>query len=557
MKSLQPVGRGVADGTLLSIINAYESTDWHGVAQHNVGNFSSKDDVKVMSSAKLLREGKELLNVLSRAYSRYTCANDSQKAWMRTAAKDVFLPLEKKSVATLTDSLDSMAVLASECCPLNYKFITSLFNMCQNSALRVMMSAVERMHAVFMEVLPNRKLRYIDQLDTSCVTFLSYHLSLWEKNGASTWDSLDPNARLVLHAVSFEDFFKGAYAAYIQLVKDQLEGGVFFVQRRMLQYVFEMLAKKPEQEGLLLDILVTTLFNGDSKLSSIASTKLTALLECHSGMKGVVVNRFGTLLLGLLSKVKCGFTVDKSKSTSKRKRRGIRSSVSPEWIPTLQSVHRGLQFLSSIAFTRKDTKATAGAIKCYISVLSFIFATKPDANNSRKSTPVYELEEFSRIIRCISSGLERCVTLLRNSDSQFDLSDYISGDSSSGANLECTINSLYNAAGNPVSLKTNIALLSLLSKIHSSEPRFYNLLYDRILDLRIYEAENRRYFLSLVTRFITHVDDISIIAAFVKRLLQVWFRKCIIRTLGWSLFGQYISWNCHRSYMPPCHVFQT
>ncbi|ORM41374.1 Glucose-6-phosphate isomerase [Babesia sp. Xinjiang] len=518
MEKLKSVGRPVSTSTLLSVVDVYDSSDWHEIARQKVSVASSKKSVGEVSTAKLLRTGKELLTVLARAYSQYVCSTDVDKAWMRTTAKDVFIPPDKKAVATLCDSLDAMAVLATESCALNYKFISSLLSMCQNSTVRVMMCSMERMHAFFMEVLPNRKLRYIDQLDKSCLSFLNHHLTAWEKGGAATWDTFDPQARVMLHALSFEDFLKGAYAAFIQLVKDQLEGGALFVQRRMLQYVFEMLAKKPEQEGILLDILLAQLFRYDSKISSSASAKLAALLECHGGMKGIVVRRVGVLLLASISKVNSSLSCDK-KPSSKKKRRS--TSLPSEIIPTLRSIYRGILFLSTIHFTRKDKNATAEALKCYMSVLSFIFSPSTGQRHS-KLLPTYEYDEFSRIIRCISSGLERCIHLIRNREGVVDILAYGSGDDeSSRASLESCMNALQRVARNPISFKTNIALLSLIGKLQPSEPSFYNLLYERILDVRMFWAENRRLLLSLVAKCISGDVEVVRIAAFVKRLLQV------------------------------------
>ncbi|GFE55572.1 ribosome biogenesis related protein MAK21, putative [Babesia ovis] len=520
MEQLQSVGRPLSDQTLLSVIDVYDSSNWHEVARQNVRSSSSKKSDGTLSTAKLLRSGKELLTVLARAYSRHVCAKDSNKAWMRITAKDVFIVPDKKAEATLCDSLDAMAVLASECCTLNYKFITSLLSMCKSTTVRVMMCSMERMHALFMELLPNRKLRYIHQVDQSCLSFLHHHHSIWEKSGAAKWDSFDPHALLVLHAVCFEDFLKGAYAAYIQLVKDQLEGGVSFVQRRMMQYIFEMLAKKPEQEGLLLDILVNRLITDEGKMSAMASAKLSALLECHSGMKGVVVLRVGSLLMASVEKLQAAFSSSQKPSPKKKKKRRS-SSIPIEVIPTLQNIYRGILFLSTIKFTRKDTKAIADALKCYMSLLSFIFSPTSNHQLSRV-LPVYEYEEFSRIIRCISSGLERCISMIHKSEGHFDIFKYASGDdTSSRAALETSIGHLYNAARNPISFKTNIACLSLISKLQPSDSNFYNLLYDRMSDIRMYDAENRRMLLSLIAHCMSGNADLPLVAAFIKRLLQV------------------------------------
>ncbi|GIX64949.1 MAK21, NOC1, CEBPZ, ribosome biogenesis protein MAK21 [Babesia caballi] len=533
MKPLQPLGRPVSPKTLLSIVEVHDSSEWYEIAAQDLPALPPKATAAArLDNAKLLRTGKELLAVLARAYSRHVCESDTEKAWMRTTAKDPFIPPgafgtprlsprpDKKAVATLNDSLDAMAVLATESCALNYKFVTSLLTMCQSKKVRVMMCSIERMHAMFTSVLPGRKLRYVEQLDEARLRYLHYHLAAWEKSGAATWDSFDPLARVVLHAVCFEDFLKGAYAAFIQLVTDQLEGGVPFVQRRMLQYVFEMLAKKPEQEGLLLNTLVSRLFTTEGSMASAASAKLSALLECHGGMKEIVVRRVGALLVSSVSKVHAAFAGKKEATPKKKKQRS--SSLPAEVIPTLKGIYRGILFLSEVHFSRKDSKATAEALKCYMGVLSFIFSPSPAAERRSRFLPTYEYEEFSRIIRCISCGLERCISLVRHREGGFDIFDYASGDDEEArAAMEANISALYRAAHRPISFSTNIGLLSLISKLQPYESRFYNLLYERLVDVRMFEAVNRRMLLHLVTSCMAEDEDMARVAAFVRRLLQV------------------------------------
>ncbi|CDR96069.1 hypothetical protein, conserved [Babesia bigemina] len=522
MKQLQSVGRPVSSSALMSLLEVYDSSEWHEIASQDLPALPSKaKSAGTVDNAKLLRSGKELMAVLARAYSRHVCDTDTEKAWMRAVAKDPFIPPDKKNTATLCDSLDAMAVLASESCALNYKFITLLLGMCQNTATRVMLCSMERMHALFMEVLPGRKLRYIDQLDASRQRYLQHHLLTWEKGGAATWDSLEPLARVVLHVLCFEDFLKGAYAAFIQLVTDQLDGGPPFVQRKMLHYVLEMLAKKPEQEGLLLDILVGRLFSNDLKLSAMASAKLTSLLECHGGMKDIVVRRVGSMLLGSIGKVHTTFASHNDAAATKKKKKRRSKALPSELIPILRSIHRGVLFLTEIHFTRKDTKATSEALKCYMCVLSFIF--KPSTGDKRsRLLPTYEYDEFSRIIRCISSGLERCISLVRHREGSFDIFDYGSGEGdASRESMEKSIASLFRAARKPISCSTNIGLLSLIAQIQRSEDRFYNLLYERILDIRMYAAVNRRALLTLAANCMSNDKDTCRVAAFVKRLLQV------------------------------------
>lgn len=250
------------------------------------------------------------------------------------------------------------------------------------------------------------------------------------------------------------------------------------MKRRMLHYVFEMLARKPEQEGLLMDILVSKLLVYDNKISSAASAKLSALLECQAGMKEIVVCRIGQALSGGVGKVRTALSCKSVKPSKKKRSTSLREFkfgrlhvyVASDVLPTLKGMYRCILFMSELHFTRNESKATSEALKVYTSVLSFIFS-RGESEKATRRLPLYEYEEFSRIIRCISSGLERCIHIVSSREGSFNIFDYFQSDGRglSRESVEESVNSLYRAAHKPLSFSTNIGLLSLISKLQPFE----------------------------------------------------------------------------------------
>ncbi|KAK1442256.1 CEBPZ/Mak21 like protein [Babesia gibsoni] len=526
MVALSTVGRYISEPTMLAMAEVYETTGWYEIARQVVPPVTNKaTGENSVDSKALLRRGKELLAVLAKAYSSYHCRKDSETQWMRAIAKDPFIkPDAKAATATLADALDSMAVLANECAIMNYTCISELLVMCRSKTPRVMFSAMERLHAVFMELIPCSKLLYIHQVDDGKLLYLQKVTNSWDKEDAN-WDNLDPIVRMMLHSICFEDFVKGAYAAFIQVLTDQLDAGEMYVKRRTMHYIFEMLARKPEQEGLLMDILISKLLNEDDGVSSLAIKKLNELLQCQGGMKEVVLRRIGGVLSGCVTKIRGALGSNGANKSRTNNHVTLPSCVTG----ILKGMYRCILFMADLTFTRNELKATSEALKVYMTLLCFIF-TRDDANGKSNATSLYEYEEFSRIIRCISWGLERCVRVIEKREGSFNLSEYCinGGNGLSHESGNEAINALYRAAHKPTSLSTNIGLLSLIFRLQPLENRFYNLLYERLLDLRMFYATSRTGFLALLRRCISTDDDNSRVAAFIKRLLQI--SMCIFGT---------------------------
>lgn len=94
--------------------------------------------------------------------------------------------------------------------------------------------------------------------------------------------------------------------------------------------------------------------------------------------------------------------------------------------------------------------------------------------------------------------------------------------------------------------------------------RFYNLLYERVLDLRMFDATSRGALLSLISKCVSGDTDTARIAAFVKRLLQVclhgsyftilrypyvwWAATCLPIFLGFAAVRYVPTWSCVACY---------
>ncbi|KAK2196241.1 bifunctional CCAAT-binding factor/CEBPZ-Mak21-like, partial [Babesia duncani] len=167
----------------------------------------------------------------------------------------------------------------------------------------------------------------------------------------------------------------------------------------------------------------------------------------------------------------------------------------------------------------KDENVVLEALKCYCTTIPCIFAHL-DSDKKKNIKPLYEHDECSRIIRCLSIGIERCLeTLNRHSNKGFTISEL---DDKIGANtLADNLTALYRACHKPKSLSTNVVLLSLLSKLTPTEDRFYNLVYERLLDIDLLNTCNKFGLLVLLNKITEGDKDSCRIAAFIKRLLQV------------------------------------
>ena len=113
------------------------------------------------------------------------------------------------------------------------------------------------------------------------------------KRSLENWaaDSELPKPLKEIHLVSwaFEDWLKSLYFDILKIIETWCNDGVIFARGKAVDYVFELLKDKPEQEANLLRLLVNKLGDSEKKIASKTSYNTLQLENTHPLMKLTII----------------------------------------------------------------------------------------------------------------------------------------------------------------------------------------------------------------------------------------------------------------------------
>jgi hypothetical protein len=220
------------------------------------------------SSRSLCREhsdlmklyAKKLLEMETKLYNNNLGEkNSSDLNWMSTVAAS----------GTFHDKLAAKIVLMQESMIHNLDSLLSVILLTQKKK-RESLKALDCLKSLWItDLLPeNRKLKFF-----------------YEQN---LYDAASSDAHLLL--IYFEDQVKVAYSTYLQALEKHLSDSQYSIKNNLIQILLELLIERPEQEKVLLSLLVNKMGDPDRQLASKISHYLNRLLQRHPRMKLVIVN---------------------------------------------------------------------------------------------------------------------------------------------------------------------------------------------------------------------------------------------------------------------------
>jgi len=142
------------------------------------------------------------------------------------------------SSGTQSDKLSALTLSVSSS-PLHcQKQLDALMNMARKKSRNDAVQAIAALKDLLIgNLLPNRKLVYFGKQASLSSKSTDEELILW----------------------TFEDWLKGWYFQVLQVIEGLSTDSLPFVRNHMISYIFELLRDKPEQEQLLLRLLVNKL----------------------------------------------------------------------------------------------------------------------------------------------------------------------------------------------------------------------------------------------------------------------------------------------------------
>ena len=467
--------------------------EWHAVTLPSISPKVSSKAMDLSLAQRLQEHAKSLLELEN---ERYKDAND------RSASSNQFYSTLVSS-GTLSDKISVLTLSVQESPLHNVHALENLVNLARKRSRSQAVEVLGALKDLFASgsLLPSsRKLR----------TFITQPglLSAISDLKGKDWTVGQqlPGALGDVHLVAwaFEDWLKARYFEIISIIETWSHDEISFARTKSVDYVYQLLREKPEQEDNLLRLLVNKLGDPEKKIASRASYNILQLQNSHPAMKRIIISSIEHDLL-----------------------------FRPK-----QNLHA--QYYASITLNQTvlssaDTGVTTQLLNIYFSLFKQLLA-KPEATDPRpiivnlkgeiqgggsapgkaarkkakalekKAVVNEELKE--KMISAILTGVNRAIPYTNTNDEFF----------------EKHIDTLFRVTHSS-NFNTAIQALILIQQIQGNNQkivdRFYRTLYESLLDARLTNSSKQTLYLNLLFRALR--DDLSVkrVKAFVKRLLQV------------------------------------
>ncbi|KAH9122652.1 hypothetical protein LEN26_010179 [Aphanomyces euteiches] len=412
-----------------------QSTPWYEAVKLLPNE--DKNQSKFSSTSSIV-EGKK--KVAERLLEAELKAMDSKSS---LSSDEKYLKTMMKS-GTLADRI-AATTLAIQGSPVhNLARLGQLVAMAKNKGRRESQMAIESLKDLFLNnLLPDRKLHFFHQqpIDRSDVT--QEHLVIWY----------------------FEHCLKNAYAQLIAALSSGMDNAIESHKRTCIRAVVSLLTDKPEQESVLLSMLVNKLGDPDRKIASYCLHQLQELLKVHPVMKRVVVDDVERLLT-------------RTKVTERTK-------------------YNAVLFLNQMYLSSDDADLATHLIKVYFGLFSKeVHNDVADAGLERK------------ILSALLVGVNRSFPYAKSTSADFK--DEID-----------TMFRVVHTAHFSTSVQALMLLFQVMNSTNSVPDRFYTAMYAKLFDPRVQTSSKHTLFLNLIFRAIKQDVSPARVHAMIKRLLQV------------------------------------
>eukprot|EP00178_Gracilaria_changii_P005133 TRINITY_DN1830_c0_g1_i1.p1 TRINITY_DN1830_c0_g1~~TRINITY_DN1830_c0_g1_i1.p1 ORF type:complete len:919 (+),score=133.02 TRINITY_DN1830_c0_g1_i1:174-2930(+) len=387
---------------------------------------------------------------------------------------------------TLSDKIAAETLLVQESPVHRLDELQNMLEFARKKNRRERKSALEALKDLFVNNLlpPNRRLISFENRRFSC-----------GKNALTK--------RHIIYAL-FESELKAIYAQFVDILEECGRDPLTFMRETALKYMAELLIEKPENENLLLAMLVNKLGDPERKVSSLASQQLLKLIhEHHPRMQMVVIKEVEQLIL--------------------------RQNVSRK------AQYYAVNFLNQIRFSANDVELARRFVRLYMDLFTRIIS-----EDEMKSKPGTQKREKVKVKRIRRKGVIVKKEVKAKETVQDTSGTRLLGSLLTGVNRafpytrpeedSTTYSAYYDtlfrvAHGKSMASATQaLAFLLQISQANSTQSdRFYRALYSRIYDISWSGEERQASFLNLLYRAMKSDTSTKRIKAFMKRLLQASF----------------------------------
>ncbi|KAF7513428.1 hypothetical protein GJ744_009849 [Endocarpon pusillum] len=444
---------------------------------------------KVKISASLIQQ------VHDHAKSLLDAENESFNATQQSSSSQKFYSTVITS-GTLSDKVSALTLAVQESPLHNTRALTTLINLGKKRSRAQAVDVLRALKDLFAQgsLLPgDRKLH----------AFLGHPNLLGAFANSRGWKVGDtlPGFLQPQHLVlwAYESWLKEKYFEVLKTLEIWCNDEIEFSKSKAVNFVYELLREKPEQESNLLRLLTNKLGDPSKKIASQTSYLLMQLMAAHPLMKMTIISSIESDLLfrpgqSLHAKYYAAITLNQTPLSSKEE------EVASKLLSTYFSVFVGLLKPADPDRRVQNDKSKA----------------KTASNEKRKSTRKHsndteyaqadELRE--KLTSAILTGINRAYPY---TDSTSD---------SLSVHLE-TLFKITHSSNFNTSIQAMMLIQQLCSSHQASADRFYRTLYESLLDVRLITSSKQSLYLNLLYKALKADTNVKRIKAFTKRIIQV------------------------------------
>ncbi|KAI8484292.1 hypothetical protein Bbelb_378900 [Branchiostoma belcheri] len=362
----------------------------------------------------------------------------SDFGWLKTVA----------TAGTLADRVAGLTVLIQDAPLHNLASLDTLVSMAKKKMRREATQAVDTLKELWLsDLLPDRKLK----------TFEQHPLSVLPEITGGNQEGR--RRRLIMWY--YEDRVKQLYAEFISAIQTLAHDTVETNKSKALGTVLELLSNKPEQEKVLLELLVNKVGDPDYKIASKAAHLLGKLVTIHPNMRLVVVREVERLL--------------------------YRPNVSDK------AQYYSMCFLNQLVLDHDSSELANKLVTIYFSFFKVYVQKK---------------EKDTKMLSALLTGVNRAFPYANVKDEKVDTQ----------------INELFKVV-HAVNFNISVQALMLLYQVMDSRQavsdRYYTALYRKLSDPELKHSSRQAMFLNLLYKSVKSDVTFRRVKAFIKRILQV------------------------------------
>lgn len=297
---------------------------------------------------------------------------------------------------------------------------------------------------------------------------------------------------------AYEEWLKEAYFRVIQLLETWATDEVDYSRSRSIDFIYNLLKEKPEQEANLLKLLVNKLGDRDRKVASRTSYLMLQLQTSHPGMKAIILKT-------------------------------VEQEVLLRPGQTIRARYYGVNTLNQTILSTKEADVAEALIKIYFDQFTILLksgdlglpmgdeVTKAGEEENKdkrkrgpkaKPTSVQAGDSSEKLVSAILTGINRAVPFTSETSTMLD--DHL--------------DTLFRVAHSS-NFNTSIQALTLIQTLSTKRAimldRFYRTLYESLLDPRLITSSKQAMYLNLLLRALKSDVDVRRVKAFTKRMVQI------------------------------------